>query len=122
MQLNRQHIQRDDAISPYNLLGSSEALFLNQLLFRKSSNDRSDSSSSLPSAVIQYDSSSLSTPSIRLFCGTYSTAKQHETQIEAIRTTWGSRCSSYLAFSTLSNATIPSIAIPHLWEESYHNM
>jgi glycoprotein-N-acetylgalactosamine 3-beta-galactosyltransferase len=39
-----------------------------------------------------------------------------------MKTTWARKCSAFVAFSTLTNESIPSIDIPHLGSESYFNM
>lgn len=36
----------------------------------------------------------------RLFCGIYSTARSHATNVKAIKETWGRRCTFFLVFST----------------------
>jgi glycoprotein-N-acetylgalactosamine 3-beta-galactosyltransferase len=42
--------------------------------------------------------------------------------LKAQKETWTSKCSSFLAFSTVADPSIPSIALPHLGEEKYSNM
>jgi glycoprotein-N-acetylgalactosamine 3-beta-galactosyltransferase len=42
--------------------------------------------------------------------------------VKATRNTWASKCTSFLAFSTETDPTIPSISLPHIGHESYRNM
>lgn len=58
----------------------------------------------------------------KLFCGIYTTARSHEKNLLSVRTTWGKRCDGWLAFSTIENLTISTIAIDHEGEENYHNI
>lgn len=59
---------------------------------------------------------------VRIFCGIYTMAKNHETNVKATRDTWGKNCDGFLAFSTLQDNSIPAIKIDHEGEESYDNM
>eukprot|EP01038_Epipyxis_sp_PR26KG_P012927 gene12927-17328_t len=59
---------------------------------------------------------------VRIFCGVYTTDKQHQTNLQAIANTWGRQCTEFLAFSTISDLQIPSIHLPHLGDENYDNM
>jgi glycoprotein-N-acetylgalactosamine 3-beta-galactosyltransferase len=47
---------------------------------------------------------------------------RHETYLRSISSTWGRKCSAFLAFSTANDDTIPAIKIPHVGEEKYNNM
>lgn len=58
----------------------------------------------------------------RVFCGVFTTEKNHQTKVRAISDTWAKKCSSFLAFSTADDLTLPAISLPHLGEESYANM
>eukprot|EP01039_Chlorochromonas_danica_P000862 gene862-937_t len=61
-------------------------------------------------------------PPIRLFCGIYTISTAHEENVRASRDTWGKRCDGFIAFSNLTDPSIPSLAIEHEGVESYQNM
>ena len=58
---------------------------------------------------------------VKIFCGLYTMEKNKE-NIESSRSTWGKRCDGFLAFSTKTDASIPSINIEHEGQESWDNM
>ena len=60
--------------------------------------------------------------STKVFCGIFSTEKNHQVQIKALKETWASQCTGFLVFSTVTDPTIPSVYVPHIGEESYRNM
>lgn len=62
------------------------------------------------------------TSAVRVFCGIYTTAAEHSTRIHTMRTTWGHKCSTFLAFSTTTDPSVPSVYVPHIGEEKYTNM
>eukprot|EP00400_MALV-I_sp_L67-5_P000019 gene19-394_t len=47
----------------------------------------------------------------RILCMVHTTESSHETRIRAIKETWGKQCDGFLAFSTASDASIPSVNI-----------
>eukprot|EP00597_Dinobryon_sp_UTEXLB2267_P003148 CAMPEP_0170074866 /NCGR_PEP_ID=MMETSP0019_2-20121128/12111_1 /TAXON_ID=98059 /ORGANISM="Dinobryon sp., Strain UTEXLB2267" /LENGTH=284 /DNA_ID=CAMNT_0010285479 /DNA_START=836 /DNA_END=1687 /DNA_ORIENTATION=- len=56
-------------------------------------------------------------------------AAHHSTKVEALTSTWTTPqpgispgCTAFLAFSTETDLSLPSIYVPHLGEESYNNM
>jgi hypothetical protein len=59
---------------------------------------------------------------IKIFCGIYTMAKNHGTNVAATRNTWAKKCDGFIAFSTERDPTIPSVSIQHEGEESYDNM
>lgn len=58
----------------------------------------------------------------RIFCGIYTYEKNHDTNVKATRETWGKRCDGFLAMSTKSDPSIPSLQITHEGPEEYDNM
>ena len=59
---------------------------------------------------------------VRIFCGIYTYDRNHKTNVRATRDTWAKRCDGFLAFSTLSDPSIPAINILHEGPEEYDNM
>mmetsp|Transcript_25138 Transcript_25138/g.25339 ORF Transcript_25138/g.25339 Transcript_25138/m.25339 type:complete len:691 (+) Transcript_25138:3-2075(+) len=58
----------------------------------------------------------------KIFCGIYTMEKNHGTNVRATIETWGKRCSGFMAFSTVTNADIPTVFVPHEGPEEYNNM
>jgi glycoprotein-N-acetylgalactosamine 3-beta-galactosyltransferase len=58
----------------------------------------------------------------RIFCGIYTYDRNHATNVKATRETWAKRCDGFLAFSTLTDPSIPSVNILHEGPEAYDNM
>jgi len=98
----------DINVNECSLLGTSHAAVLNHL--KISNNPRKKSIDMIGLDVT------------RLFCGIFTTSIKHDTNIQAIKNTWGQRCTSFLVFSTVSDLSIPSVSLPHQGEESYLNM
>lgn len=48
-----------------------------------------------------------SRPGNRVFCGTYTYEKNHDTNVRIMKQTWTKKCDGWLAFSTVDDATIP---------------
>lgn len=61
-------------------------------------------------------------PLPRVLCGLFSIAENHESNIDAIRQTWGQRCDGLLVFSTSSDARYNAVELFHEGPESYANM
>lgn len=59
---------------------------------------------------------------VKLFCGTYTMAANHDGNVHTLRNTWGKRCDGWAAFSTKDDHSLPAMDIPHEGEESYDNM
>lgn len=58
----------------------------------------------------------------RVFCGIYTYDRNHATNVKATKETWAKRCDGFLAFSTRSDPSIPSVNILHEGPEQYDNM
>ena len=58
----------------------------------------------------------------RIFCGIYTMEANHKGNVQATRETWGKRCDGFVAFSTVTDDSIPSVNILHKGEEKYDNM
>mmetsp|Transcript_9694 Transcript_9694/g.16078 ORF Transcript_9694/g.16078 Transcript_9694/m.16078 type:complete len:955 (+) Transcript_9694:76-2940(+) len=58
----------------------------------------------------------------RLFCGTYTYEKNHDTNVRIMKQTWTKKCDGWMAFSTVDDPTIPSVNIKHEGDESWNNM
>ena len=58
----------------------------------------------------------------RIFCGIYTMESNHKTNVQATKETWAKRCTGFVAFSTVTDATIPAFKIDHEGEEAYDNM
>lgn len=59
---------------------------------------------------------------LKLFCGVYTMEDAHSTNAEATRSTWGKRCTGFVAFSTISDPLFPAMKIEHEGPETYNNM
>ena len=94
-----------------SLLGVSHAVILNKIVINHSYALNYRQRHSLSSTI-----------GIRLLCGIYTTAHNHDTKVKAQRETWGQKCSHFVVFSTTTDLSIPSIAIPHIGDESYENL
>lgn len=60
--------------------------------------------------------------SYKVFCGIYTMEKNHPTNVQATRETWAKRCDGFLAFSTVTDMSIPAVEVKHEGPESYDNM
>eukprot|EP01031_Cornospumella_fuschlensis_P031626 gene31627-38220_t len=58
---------------------------------------------------------------VKIFCGIYTYDKHHVNAIMT-RNTWAKKCDGFVAFSTVTDPSIPSVFIEHEGEESYNNM
>lgn len=58
----------------------------------------------------------------RIFCGIYTYDRNHATNVKATKETWAKRCDGFLAFSTKSDPSIPSVKVLHEGPEQYDNM
>ena len=58
----------------------------------------------------------------KILCGVYTMEKNHKTEVQATRETWGKRCTGFIAFSTVTDESIPALKILHEGVESYDNM
>jgi ShK domain-like len=63
-----------------------------------------------------------SVPAPKILCGIYTMEKNHATNVQATRETWGKKCDGFIAFSTVDNDLIPSLNILHEGDEHYDNM
>ena len=61
-------------------------------------------------------------PAVRIFCALYTMEKNHATNVKAVKETWGKRCDGFVAFSTVSDASLPAWKIEHEGDEAYDNM
>lgn len=59
---------------------------------------------------------------VRIFCGIYTMAKNHATNVAATRTTWAKKCDGFIAFSTETDAKYSAMRIEHDGDEHYDNM
>jgi hypothetical protein len=59
---------------------------------------------------------------LRIFCGIYTMASSHATNVRATRNTWAKKCDGFIAFSTEEDQDIPSVNILHEGKEAYDNM
>lgn len=71
---------------------------------------------------IHIDSLPPSRPGNRIFCGTYTHEANHDTNVRYVKQTWAKKCDGWLAFSTVDDASLPSVNIRHEGEESWNNM
>lgn len=46
-------------------------------------------------------------PGNRVFCGTYTYEKNHESNVRIMKQTWTKKCDGWLAFSTVDDPAIP---------------
>ncbi|RYG98748.1 hypothetical protein EON65_51055 [archaeon] len=58
---------------------------------------------------------------VKIFCGIYTYEKHHVNALMT-RNTWAKKCDGFVAFSTITDPSIPSVFIEHEGEESYNNM
>lgn len=63
-----------------------------------------------------------SVPAPKILCGIYTMEKNHATNVQATRETWGKRCDGFIAFSTINDDLIPALNILHEGDEHYDNM
>jgi ShK domain-like len=63
-----------------------------------------------------------SVPAPKILCGIYTMEKNHATNVQATRETWGKKCDGFIAFSTVNDDLIPSLNILHEGDEHYDNM
>jgi hypothetical protein len=59
---------------------------------------------------------------VRIFCGIYTQAKNHATNVQATKDVWAKKCDGFLAFSTATDESIPALKIEHEGKEEYDNM
>jgi len=59
---------------------------------------------------------------LKLFCGIYTMASNHQTNVKATIDTWGKKCTGFMAFSTEADPTLPALKIEHEGDEAYDNM
>lgn len=76
----------------------------------------------LLSRIIIHDDTSTYIHKYRIFCGIYTMEKNHNTNVDATRSTWAKRCDGFMAFSTITDFNIPSYNITHEGPEEYNNM
>jgi glycoprotein-N-acetylgalactosamine 3-beta-galactosyltransferase len=48
-----------------------------------------------------------------LFCGVYTMAENHASNVRVMRETWAPHCNGFVAFSTASDPRIPALQIQH---------
>lgn len=91
-----------------NLLGSSDAVLLNRI--------------EMPSWEDATANPDENEKGVTVLCAIFTMESNHATKVRAITDTWGRKCTQFLAFSTVDDASIPSIHIHHLGAEEYRNM
>lgn len=66
-----------------------------------------------------WDGAQLGTP--RILCAVYTYSKKH-VNVQAIKESWASRCDGFVAFSDVTDESIPTFGIKHDGREDYANM
>lgn len=59
---------------------------------------------------------------VKLFCGIYTMERNHNGNVKSTRETWAKKCDGFIAFSTKTDYSLPSLNITHEGPESYNNM
>eukprot|EP00599_Poterioochromonas_sp_BG-1_P005694 CAMPEP_0173144846 /NCGR_PEP_ID=MMETSP1105-20130129/7457_1 /TAXON_ID=2985 /ORGANISM="Ochromonas sp., Strain BG-1" /LENGTH=501 /DNA_ID=CAMNT_0014058567 /DNA_START=183 /DNA_END=1689 /DNA_ORIENTATION=- len=108
--LSDDHVIDNETLKKCDQLGLPHANVLNQI----------DISPNLSTFLHERMTSEQTLPQI--FCGIFTTERQHEDNVRAIKDTWSKKCTSFLAFSTTDDDSIPSINLPHLGSEKYSHM
>jgi len=58
----------------------------------------------------------------KLFCGIYTYAGNHETQVKAVHDSWAPNCDGFAFFSTEADRSLGTVEISHDGEEGWNNM
>lgn len=58
----------------------------------------------------------------RLLCSIYTISTEHATSVRAITDTWGKRCDGFLAFSNVTDASVPAVNVVRDGKEVYENL